>query len=147
MQVDFIEGHGTGTPKGDPVELRAVSTTMRRHMESKGVPREAYMRRVGMTSAKSLLGHTKAASGEGEEESRGDAVRKVTGALGGGKRGEERGSGQAYASRVTFKMIPHQIGCLGLCVVGMTCLLCFVTWQHHDPTHALHVHLQAWSAS
>ncbi|UJC76573.1 SDR family NAD(P)-dependent oxidoreductase [Rhodococcus erythropolis] len=55
-EVAFVEGHGTGTPVGDPVELAGVQQAA----QTDG-PVEA--RSIGMTSLKSLIGHTKAASG------------------------------------------------------------------------------------
>jgi enediyne polyketide synthase len=55
--LSFIEGHGTGTPLGDRTELRAVERALEQD--------EAVERRVGMTSLKSIVGHTKAAAGVG----------------------------------------------------------------------------------
>ena len=49
--VTLFEGHGTGTPAGDPVELAALASELT-------VPRERY---VG--SIKANIGHTKAAAG------------------------------------------------------------------------------------
>jgi acyl transferase domain-containing protein/3-hydroxymyristoyl/3-hydroxydecanoyl-(acyl carrier protein) dehydratase/acyl carrier protein/NADP-dependent 3-hydroxy acid dehydrogenase YdfG len=57
-ELDFIEAHGTGTTVGDRVELEAIATVM----EMFGTPEK---RAVGMTSFKSLFGHTKAAAGIG----------------------------------------------------------------------------------
>ncbi|MDH4281121.1 MAG: SDR family NAD(P)-dependent oxidoreductase [Myxococcales bacterium] len=57
-QLDFVEGHGTGTAVGDPVELTAISNTI----DSFG---EALPHGCGVTSFKSLVGHTKAAAGIG----------------------------------------------------------------------------------
>lgn len=56
--LDFVEGHGTGTAVGDPVELQAISNTI----DSFG---DAEPHRCGVTSFKSLVGHTKAAAGIG----------------------------------------------------------------------------------
>ncbi len=56
--LDFIEGHGTGTTVGDRVELEAVSKAMGGCDPGKG-------RFCGMTSLKSIIGHAKAASGIG----------------------------------------------------------------------------------
>jgi enediyne polyketide synthase len=56
--IDFIEGHGTGTTVGDKVELSAIS-----HAISQ-VP-DVPSRSCGVTSLKSIIGHTKAASGIG----------------------------------------------------------------------------------
>jgi enediyne polyketide synthase len=56
--LHFVEGHGTGTPAGDPVELKAISSAM----ESYGAHRP---RSCGVTSFKSIVGHTKAAAGVG----------------------------------------------------------------------------------
>jgi enediyne polyketide synthase len=54
--VDLVEGHGTGTPVGDAVELKAVDMTLRHHQ----APPE---HRCGIGSIKSNIGHTKAAAG------------------------------------------------------------------------------------
>ncbi len=54
--VDFIEGHGTATRAGDTVELEALGAIA----EENGPPR-----RIGITSLKSIVGHTKAAAGIG----------------------------------------------------------------------------------
>jgi enediyne polyketide synthase len=56
--LDFIEGHGTGTPKGDVTELEGIALAMAQDGEL--APRS-----VGMTSLKSIVGHTKAAAGVG----------------------------------------------------------------------------------
>ena len=56
--LDFIEGHGTGTPLGDKTELSAIAAAM----HSFGEPPH---RSCGVTSLKSLVGHTKAAAGVG----------------------------------------------------------------------------------
>lgn len=56
--VDFIEGHGTGTPVGDRTELEAIGLVM-------GSDGEVPARTCGITSLKSILGHTKAAAGVG----------------------------------------------------------------------------------
>jgi acyl transferase domain-containing protein/acyl-CoA thioesterase FadM len=52
---DFVEGHGTGTAVGDKVELEAIASVVG--------PTEG--RPIGVTSLKSILGHTKAAAGIG----------------------------------------------------------------------------------
>lgn len=56
--VAFIEGHGTGTPVGDRTELEAIALAM----ASDGEPAA---RSCGVTSFKSIVGHTKAAAGVG----------------------------------------------------------------------------------
>ncbi|GAB1542179.1 hypothetical protein NUACC21_48530 [Scytonema sp. NUACC21] len=56
--VDFIEGHGTGTFVGDRVELEGISLAMNSYGE-------APPRSCGVTSFKSIVGHTKAAAGVG----------------------------------------------------------------------------------
>lgn len=53
---DFVEGHGTGTAVGDRVELEAIALA---------AGDEAGSRSIGVTSLKSILGHTKAAAGIG----------------------------------------------------------------------------------
>jgi enediyne polyketide synthase len=62
--LDFIEGHGTGTPLGDKVELSGIGLVM------DDSPQEACQalseqRGCGVTSFKSIVGHTKAAAGIG----------------------------------------------------------------------------------
>ncbi len=57
--VDFIEGHGTGTAAGDRAEVEGIAMVM-----DSGSPPEG-LRSCGITSLKSLIGHTKAASGIG----------------------------------------------------------------------------------
>ena len=56
--LDFVEGHGTGTRVGDQIELKGVFEA-----QTNGSPAPA--RRTGMTSLKSIIGHTKAAAGIG----------------------------------------------------------------------------------
>jgi enediyne polyketide synthase len=58
--VDFIEGHGTGTAAGDRAEVEGVAMAM---VDPDRPPGQ--LRSCGMTSLKSLIGHTKAASGIG----------------------------------------------------------------------------------
>jgi enediyne polyketide synthase len=58
-RVDFIEGHGTGTAAGDRAEVEGIAMVM-------GSDRQTdQLRSCGITSLKSLIGHTKAASGIG----------------------------------------------------------------------------------
>ena len=56
--IHFLEGHGTGTAAGDSAELEGIALAM------DGLP-ELDKRFCGITSLKSLIGHTKAASGIG----------------------------------------------------------------------------------
>ena len=56
--LDFIEGHGTGTPVGDRTELEGIALAI-------AGDGEIAPRSVGVTSFKSLVGHTKAAAGIG----------------------------------------------------------------------------------
>ncbi len=56
--IDFVEGHGTGTPAGDTAELTAIAEVL-------GDRPKGSLRPCGITSLKSLIGHTKAASGIG----------------------------------------------------------------------------------
>jgi len=55
--LDFIEGHGTGTRLGDKTELLAIAKTL-----AQGDGKD---RHCGVTSFKSIVGHTKAAAGIG----------------------------------------------------------------------------------
>lgn len=57
-KLDFIEGHGTGTPVGDRTELEGIALAI--NADGETTPRA-----VGVTSFKSLVGHTKAAAGIG----------------------------------------------------------------------------------
>jgi enediyne polyketide synthase len=54
----FIEGHGTGTAVGDKRELEGISLAMNEMGDVK-------VKSCGMTSLKSIVGHTKAAAGIG----------------------------------------------------------------------------------
>jgi acyl transferase domain-containing protein len=53
--VSYVEAHGTATPVGDPIEVRALSRAFRRHTSDKGF--------CGIGSVKSNIGHTSAAAG------------------------------------------------------------------------------------
>ena len=55
--LSFVEGHGTGTVVGDRTELQALAKVL---AAAGGKPRS-----VGITSFKSIVGHTKAAAGVG----------------------------------------------------------------------------------
>jgi acyl transferase domain-containing protein len=57
-KLDFIEGHGTGTTVGDKTELEGISLALNKE---KTLP----ARNCGVTSFKSIVGHTKAAAGIG----------------------------------------------------------------------------------
>jgi enediyne polyketide synthase len=54
--LDFIEGHGTGTSVGDRQELLGF-------LEATGGSAPGELRRIGVTSVKTLIGHAKAAAG------------------------------------------------------------------------------------
>ena len=59
-ELSFIEGHGTGTAVGDRTELEAIARVLGRTPVPRG-----QLRPCGITSLKSIIGHTKAASGIG----------------------------------------------------------------------------------
>jgi enediyne polyketide synthase len=60
QDLDFIEGHGTGTRAGDRTELEGLALAM----AMEGAPSGAALaRRCGIGSLKSLIGHTKATAG------------------------------------------------------------------------------------
>jgi len=59
--VDFVEGHGTGTTKGDRVELEGIAAAIDKTINKEGKKK----RGCGVTSFKSIVGHTKAAAGVG----------------------------------------------------------------------------------
>ncbi|MBI9090532.1 MAG: SDR family NAD(P)-dependent oxidoreductase [Desulfobacterium sp.] len=63
--LNFIEGHGTGTTVGDRVELEAISIAMGDPGKFPASSLKSGSRFCGVTSLKSLIGHTKAASGIG----------------------------------------------------------------------------------
>jgi hypothetical protein len=48
--IDYLEGHGTGTPTGDQTEIKSLSTFFQNY-------------RIPLGSVKSILGHTKATAG------------------------------------------------------------------------------------
>ncbi len=54
-QISFIEGHGTGTALGDPIEVRALTETFRRETQATGY--------CALGSVKTNIGHTGAAAG------------------------------------------------------------------------------------
>ncbi|GAX44303.1 beta ketoacyl-acyl carrier protein synthase [Tolypothrix sp. NIES-4075] len=56
--LDFVEGHGTGTPVGDKTELEALAAAIQ-------TDETASEKTCGITSLKSIIGHTKAAAGVG----------------------------------------------------------------------------------
>lgn len=58
QSLDFIEGHGTGTVVGDRVELEAIGMALTAFGDVTD-------HSVGITSFKSIVGHTKAAAGIG----------------------------------------------------------------------------------
>jgi len=60
-QLDFIEGHGTGTAVGDQVELQGIA----RSIANASPSGHDIGRFCGITSLKSIIGHTKAAAGVG----------------------------------------------------------------------------------
>ncbi|MEJ2641732.1 MAG: type I polyketide synthase, partial [Desulfosarcinaceae bacterium] len=62
--LDFIEGHGTGTAVGDRIELEGIALAMDAG-EPAETPADDAGAHIGITSLKSLIGHTKAASGVG----------------------------------------------------------------------------------
>lgn len=53
--ISYVEAHGTATPVGDPIELRALTRAFRRHTPDKGF--------CGIGSVKTNIGHTSAAAG------------------------------------------------------------------------------------
>jgi len=53
--IGFVEGHGTGTPIGDPIEFQALTRAFRRHTERKGY--------CALGAVKSNIGHLDTAAG------------------------------------------------------------------------------------
>ncbi len=60
-EITFIEGHGTGTTVGDRTELEGIILALGDSSHQLGNA----LRPFGVTSLKSIIGHTKAASGVG----------------------------------------------------------------------------------
>ena len=60
QDLAFVEGHGTGTAVGDAVELKGLALAMQDQDRQEPRPRTC-----GVTSLKSIVGHTKAAAGVG----------------------------------------------------------------------------------
>lgn len=58
----FIEGHGTGTAVGDRKEILGISLAT---LNAKQSAKQNLKKKIGMTSLKSILGHTKAGAGVG----------------------------------------------------------------------------------
>ncbi|KAK1975962.1 hypothetical protein LZ30DRAFT_604441 [Colletotrichum cereale] len=56
-QTAYFEAHGTGTPKGDPIEVRAISRTIAAAREDRG------MEKLFLGSVKPNVGHTEGCSG------------------------------------------------------------------------------------
>jgi acyl transferase domain-containing protein/acyl carrier protein len=54
--VGYVETHGTGTPLGDPIELKALGKALRSGLPDRHQP-------VAVGSVKSLIGHLEAAAG------------------------------------------------------------------------------------
>ena len=61
LELDFIEGHGTGTKVGDQTEIEGINLALKPLQEQK----EKQGKFCGLTSLKSIIGHTKAAAGIG----------------------------------------------------------------------------------
>ena len=59
--VDYIEAHGTGTPLGDPIELRGLKLAWR--SASADADRSAFPHRCGVGSVKPNIGHLEGAAG------------------------------------------------------------------------------------
>ncbi len=53
--IGYIEAHGTGTPLGDPIEIKALTRVYRRHTDKKGF--------CAIGSVKTNIGHLDAAAG------------------------------------------------------------------------------------
>ncbi len=66
QSLNFIEGHGTGTRVGDKAELKGIQLVLDRFNGKQNLDsNQEQERHVGVTSFKSLVGHTKAAAGIG----------------------------------------------------------------------------------
>ncbi len=61
--VDFVEGHGTGTSVGDPIEVEGIMLADDSQINGQPIPERKGKK--GLTSLKSIVGHTKAAAGIG----------------------------------------------------------------------------------
>ncbi|WP_186785896.1 beta-ketoacyl synthase N-terminal-like domain-containing protein [Paenibacillus agilis] len=61
LSISYIETHGTGTPKGDPLEFQGLCTAFKQLATEEGaVPKKGY---CGLGAVKSNIGHLEAAAG------------------------------------------------------------------------------------
>lgn len=58
--VSYVEAHGTATPVGDPIEVRALSRAFRQHTADRYASDHGF---CGLGSVKSNIGHTSSAAG------------------------------------------------------------------------------------
>ncbi len=60
-QISFVEVHGTGTPKGDPIEVNALKRAFSSYARERGEKLEKHY--CTLSSVKTNIGHLEAASG------------------------------------------------------------------------------------
>lgn len=130
--LDFIEGHGTGTTVGDKVELTAISQAMDLASAQEG-------RSCGVTSLKSIIGHTKAASGIGAFIKTVLAVnRRVTPPTAGCKEPNPVFIDKALSLYPVLngEVFPHQsVLRAGVSSMGFGGINCHITLSSEDPPH------------
>lgn len=128
--VDFIEGHGTGTKVGDRVEIEAIAQAL-----GNGPARSC-----GLTSLKSILGHTKAAAGVGAFIKAVIAVnRRVVPPTAGCREPNETFDGPArrlYPIRIGHKHDDDRTVRAGVSAMGFGGINAHVTLESADPPSA-----------
>ena len=131
-ELDFIEGHGTGTALGDRTELEAIARVLGRTPVPRG-----QLRPCGITSLKSIIGHTKAASGIGGLIKAVMAVnRRVippTAACNEPHQAFDRAARRLYPVRLGRREAADKVMTAGVSSMGFGGINCHITLTSGDP--------------